>query len=154
MCLDVDKKVHTDPKKAFIARTDIVVYKILRKKYDYDYNQYGETTDTRIYYQAPYRNFTYKMGTLYTEKRMKVGKYLSVDAGLHSCKTRRAANLRNPDGTYGTVFPAIIPKGSRVFVGTFGDMVSNRLIVYKDKADLEAVHGKIHPRIPLELGLR
>lgn len=155
MCLNINKKVHVDnPKKAFIARGDIVVYKILRRKYKYTYNQYTETTTTHAKYQAPYQYFFYEMGKLYETLGMKVDTFLSVDAGLHSFKTLRAANRRNNEGVHGTVFPAIIPKGSRVFVGTCSELVSNRLIVYKDKKDLEAKHGKIHPRITLAEGLR
>jgi hypothetical protein len=48
-------------------------------------------------------------------------------------------------------YPAIIPAGTKFFIGVSKDVVARSLIVYRNMRDLEAVHGKMSKeRKPVE----
>ena len=133
MCLYIDNDLHPINKHR-IAERDIVVYKAL--------DAIHETGGI-----SPYMRATWLFGE---QKIVRIGKaktrkgcdndiYL-IHKGLHSCNTKLKARCHGlPDN----LCPAIIPKGSKLFFGTNGDIVSNALIVYKNMKELEAVHGKV-----------
>lgn len=148
MCLYIDESVHGtaySKQKPFIAQTDIVVWKLLIKDFDFD--------EDKTVYLAPYRRTLYVLGQLY---KSKLGKdWCAIDEGLHCFSNHRKARMvKELEWDFDTsVFWAIIPKGSKVYVGTDKELVSNQLIVYKSKKDLEAVHGKIQPAIAKDIAL-
>lgn len=148
MCLYIDKELHGSSyrkMKPFIAQTDIVVWKLLEKKYDYQDNEY--------HYYAPYRGTEYAFNAL--NKSALVKEWEAVHEGLHCFSSHRKARSEKQTnfGYDTTVFWGIIPKGSKVFVGAGKELVSNQLIVYKSKKDLEAVHGEIQPAITKDIAL-
>lgn len=132
-----------------VAQCDLVVYKAL-DIYD-NSKQYG---------YSPYLYNRYEFGKLKTANNMVTRSkilyncdYARVNRGLHAF-TKKI----NPSSRFGlessVLCPAIIPKGSRVFIGTNNEIVSTKLIVYRDIESLEAVHGKISNPIPKSEGLK
>lgn len=156
MCLYTDPKHHpivpgTKRVESKIAQCDIVVYKAL--------NYYRSSTLGRKVAYSPYRGIEYRLDTLKTASNMatrpliRYGSEAPVDRGLHAFTRKSAASGRMGLDS-ATVFPAIIPKGSRVFIGKKHEIASTALIVYKDIASLEAVHGKIAPAIKKADGVK
>ena len=158
MCLYTDKRFHkvTPPKRgsnkfptvsSFVTQCDILVWKRLRPGYGATNGGY-----------SPYQMFLYTFGKLTYSKghlpkvrsvplshygKDKTAFYLDsarVEAGLHAV-TNAKTKYWNSGGT--VTYPAVIPKGSRVYFGSRSDIVTNRMIVYKNLAALEKVHGKV-----------
>ena len=124
MCLTVDKRFHgkTRPFYPLWAEHDMYVYKILKK-----YRSGGETR-----YSTPYQHMVVKSGYEYYASDFGIDTWSSngqVSHGLHSWTKRQLAarDCSYRDGE--NVFVAIIPQGSRYFVGTEGDVVSEKLIM-------------------------
>lgn len=140
MCLRIDTELH--PKnKPRIAERDIVVYKALYDEGDKDCAR------------SPYYNFLWIFGEKVSAKidkpvlgydffggySKKVSTFYKISKGLHSATTKDGALMHAL-----SVYPAIIPKGSRVIFGVKSDeVVSDNLIVYKDIKALQKVHGKV-----------
>jgi hypothetical protein len=137
MCLCIDEKWH--PKfKARVATQDILVYKVLERLED------GHEDGRRTFsYYAPYRTgFEWKLEQRHTATMEKRGTFrVTVHAGLHSCRTSQAAQNRLCH--MGKILPAIIPKGSRLYYGENGDIVSNALIIYPNRKALIKARGEI-----------
>lgn len=136
MCLYVDKNYHPGMSpKARVAQQDILVYKVLDKT-------------PRGAYRSPYQGTKWTLGGMKKSSlHCTYSSYGSwtVRIGLHSCITRSAAKLH----TYcaSDIYPAIIPKGSRVWFGTSDEIASDKLIVYRDKAELVKARGAIGPAV-------
>ena len=139
MCLDTNYRYHPKDHQncvtSRVAERDILVWKRL--------NPGG---------RSPYRNFRYIMGRLYTasmanyvsaswewvNERRKYFSYAQMGVGLHAMRKPDAEQWR-----YGNkVYPAIIPKGSRIFIGRDDDIVSNQLVVFQNMKELSKVYGK------------
>ena len=136
MCLIISKYIH--PKSGpygkvncLVAQEDIVVYKCL----DCVDGEYCTT-----YREMP---ITFNKGKyVYKEVDMsehfycgKIGS-ASVDVGIHSFGTKGAALATCKEfhvqcGT--SMHYAVIPKGSNFYIGIDEDVVSNNLIVYREK---------------------
>lgn len=156
MCLYIDQTIHTNPMKSAgkLVRRPIQVWKAL--------DVYMQWSDR--FFMAPYRSTEYKMGEEYRANMCK-DEYrndcVAVHAGLHSY--RSLESLRNHFGNtprydgngpqydlHRMEFPAIIPRGSLLFVGTKGDLVSSNLIVYRSMRTLESKHGKVGAPVTLK----
>lgn len=110
-----------------VAEKDIVVYKVL------DYNM-----------GSPYYGLLYHLNRKITsdlniyDSRWHLGtQLLTVEEGLHSCTKRIAAYLiqrylniyYKKSGITYSVYKAIIPKGSKYYIGLNNDIASDALIV-------------------------
>ena len=113
MCLTIPASIN--PPKALIAKEDIVCYKLLRKYYD-----------GRII--SPFQNIPYTLNELVNIKKIEVIRRIgstTIHAGLHSfgrqedafvCATHIFGMFEVFDYL---VYKAIIPKGSKYYVGKF-----------------------------------
>ena len=120
------KKDENNVIKCFVAQEDILVYKCL----DCDYGQYS----------TPFRYmpivFT-KGKYVYNEVNMYeiayCGKYsgAAINVGIHTYSTKAVAMVSKFH--YSKLHYAVIPKGSNFYIGIDGDVVSNNLIVYREK---------------------
>lgn len=137
MCLYIDSKYHSVDKRGGIKRRratqDILVYKVLKPVAD----NYGK---------SPYQEMIWIFGQE-NKAVMKVYDGCIVEEGLHSCLTRASASEHNPSYDKRVTYPAIIPKGSLLIYGIDDEVVSNRLIVYRDTAQLVKARGAIGPAI-------
>ena len=118
MCLRID--LHSHPNlQPRIAKDDIVVFKVLDHKKD------G--------WKTPYRDkrVFFIFGEARLRAKLNVSNNEYVDEGIHSCLHASTATSVWSDCDNGNVFTAIIPKGAEYFVGRWGDIVSNKLIIYK-----------------------
>lgn len=147
MCLRVNYLKHPTDKNGYhkprVANRDIVVYKVLRSMSGLSVR--GKNVEA-IKWTSPYRaKWQWKFAYLATEPLIRIKYANAGEAGLHSCRTKTAAkeHLNSEYWPDRKAFPAIIPKGSEVYFGLSGDIMSSKLIVYKDMAQLEAVHGKV-----------
>lgn len=131
MCLDIEPKYHPEyidenynrrKPTAKVATFPILTYKVL----DVDKCDKG-----KVYYTSPYRGTSYKMGTLYRSAFSFDLFDYSIQRGLHSCINVSSAN--NHMSFSGENFPAIIPVGSKFYLGMAGEIVSNQLIVFPNK---------------------
>lgn len=135
MCLitsnDYHKKDNNRNVKCFVAKEDILVYKCL----DYENGEYC----------TPFRHmpivFT-KGKYVYNKVKMsqKIGcgirKNALVYKGIHAYSTRGMGievtkKFNHINGT--SMHYAVIPKGSNFYIGNDDDIVSNNLIVYREK---------------------
>ncbi len=124
-----------------IAKQDILIFKIL-------------ANPTSIDGVSPYQDYVWTFG-----KQVAVGMDAfstgSVDVGLHAYinvgSARKRANRikRRPRDDAATVVvrPGVIPKGSRLFFGHNGEIVADKMIVYKNLAQLRKARGQIGPGI-------
>jgi hypothetical protein len=147
MCLSVDETLHKGTRKGFycgkayapcrVAQRDILVYKILRKDFISPFQRTQWT---------PGEMNSARMGTT-------SGKWNEIEVGLHALTSKRAAYdyKRGLYMNYYKTFPAVIPKGSRVFFGDSNQIASNQMVVFKNVADLEAVYGKIGDGVKKDL---
>ena len=117
--------------KPFVAKTDIHVYKVLEKHH----SEYGNTYKTP-YMEAPVAFVKY-------DKGMSISKMLSfgftfefdnffhrysVKKGIHSYLEQTSLNLLKTTWSHKH---AIIPKGTKFYIGTHRDVVSEKLIVFE-----------------------
>lgn len=132
MCLIISKVYHKKDKsnriKHLVAQEDILVYKCL-------YCEDGE-------YRTPFQHmpimFT-KGKYAYNKVNMPKSKYYwndTIKVGIHAYTTKKAAITISSAIYYnsGTSMRyAVIPKGSNFYIGKDNEIVSNNLIVYREK---------------------
>ena len=127
MCLTVNKHYH---KKGYslVAKEDILVYKLLER---------------RLYvYRTPFRRFliNFSNNGIFQYKKTKMGKVYILGAHLNSAEIEEGLHAyvfksdarENKDDYANVLCRAVIPKGSRFFIGIHRDIVSNQLIVFKN----------------------
>ena len=135
MCLVVSRFYHkkdNNPNvKCFVAKEDILVYKCL------DCND-GEYSTPFQYMPIVFTKGKYVYNKVKMSKKMYCGirKNAIVSEGIHAYSTRDKAikvakDFRKSNGTY--MHYAVIPKGSNFYIGSHDDVVSNNLIVYREK---------------------
>lgn len=144
MCLITSKYIH--PKSGefgrvycLVAQEDILVYKCL------------DCVDGEYCTPYQYMPITFDKGKyVYKEVDMAETIYCGrdaggcVDKGIHSYGTKSAAILTSKSFHYmnGTsMHYAIIPKGSNFYIGIDEDVVSNNLIVYREKRTFDRHHS-------------
>ena len=135
MCLVISRFYHkkdNNPNvKCFVAKEDILVYKCL------DCND-GEYSTPFQYMPIVFTKGKYVYNKVKMSKKMYCGirKNAIVSEGIHAYSTRDKAikvakDFRKSNGTY--MHYAVIPKGSNFYIGSHDDVVSNNLIVYREK---------------------
>ena len=139
MCLAINYDFH--PKKSkesyFIAQEDIHVYKCLEKR-GFHYVtpfRYIPIQFTKGKYVYPKTEFSY----------LKSGRYLKfVNQGIHAYVLDSAAySLIKYCAIDGHIQHAIIPKGSKFYIGYNLDIVSDSLIVYHTKRCFDKYYPNI-----------
>lgn len=134
MCLFIDKNYHkgkVNLTQSIVTDTDIQVWKCLDVMDDCYYTPYME------------RKIKFDSGNgIATQscKRFSWGdnEKTSIARGIHSFWSRFNANyvVEQFNHTHGTnKFYAVIPKGSHIFIGNCGDIVSDKLIIFKTVFD-------------------
>lgn len=129
MCLKVKNSLHPD-RRIRVATRPLIVRKDLDARYRFNV----------LEYESPFypggRNGTWKLGELKTEKLKKVKSDpwghdipCRVHFGLHSALPRRGMCAT-------TRLWAVIPKGSRFYIGCKDDIVSDKLVVFETEKDV------------------
>lgn len=128
MCLTISK-LHSvsgnEVPQPFVAQEDLVVTKILKT--------------CKGGYKTPYKHkkISFIFGRYRYHKaklRPKVNAYLympniyDIYEGIHSCECAPLYILGEDE----CMFKAVIPKGTPFYIGTRNDVVSSKLIIYKD----------------------
>lgn len=132
MCLIISKVYHKKDKsnmiKCLVAQEDILVYKRL------------DCTNGEYCTPFQYMPIIFTKGKYaYNKVNMPKSKYYwndTIKVGIHAYTTKNAAITISNAFYYnsGTSMRyAIIPKGSKFYIGTDEDIVSNNLIVYREK---------------------
>ena len=135
MCLVASKFYHKENSKhnvkCFVAKEDILVYKCL------DCND-GEYCTPFQYMPIVFTKGKYVYNKVKMSQKIGCGirKNALVSEGIHAYSTRDKAikvakDFRKSNGTY--MHYAVIPKGSNFYIGDNADVVSNNLIVYREK---------------------
>ena len=143
MCLYIDERFHGkffgNPTPAAETLIDVLCFKGLERSY---------SDSNRNSWVSPYQGMMYQFGKLY-KSELYQNEMGDIDEGLHSYRSERHGKEFDFGGTDYGLFPAIIPKGSKIFVSSrgHGEYASGRLIVFKDMAMLEAVYGKVAPAV-------
>lgn len=135
MCLITSNYYHKKDKfnnvKCFVAEEDILVYKCL------------DCINGEFRTPFQYMPIVFTKGKyIYTNVYMKKKTFCKMDeggyvwSGIHAYRTMSRAfavskSFYDFDGTY--MHYAVIPKGSNFYIGNNGDIVSNNLIVYREK---------------------
>ena len=65
-----------------------------------------------------------------------------VTLGIHACRTLKFAHTVMCDTNNPFLFPAIIPKGSKYYIGNNKDIVSTNLIVFENEFRYEEYKTK------------
>ena len=137
MCLKVDRTKHwfpymAGPKK---AKRNLLVWKALRDRPRTSF----EEEWIKHFPASPYHQEPYTFGVIKTSKlTLEYLRGYEVNEGLHTLDNKFSLEWA-PEFSR---FPAIIPKGSKYFLGAEEDVVSDSLVVFKTMEDLEAVYGK------------
>lgn len=148
MCLVTSSFYHKKDKsnmiKCFVAKEDILVYKCL------DYYYYNGVYCTPFQYMPIM--FT-KGKYVYNKVNMKESvaccaneKFACIYSGIHaySAKVKAIMVAKDFHKTNGTsMHYAVIPKGSNFYIGNNDDIVSNNLIVYRDKRCFDRYYPNI-----------
>lgn len=143
MCLITSKFYHKKDKdnnvKCLVAQEDILVYKCLDCKYGlyctpFQYMPIVFTKGKYVYNEVDMDEIAYC--------GKDVGAGISV--GIHAYGTKDAAivtskSFHREDGT--SMYYAVIPKGSNFYIGIDEDIVSNNLIVYREKRTFDKHHS-------------
>ena len=145
MCLSVNldfHKVKNDKPIALIAKQSILVYKVLEVKNKHYYTPYMLKS---VNFDDEYGMFFYKttrfsidrvrffdQGHEYREYNVSKGIHSHIDLAKANCTISYLKILCDliaiPNIHY-----AIIPKGSKFYIGTEGDIVSSNLVVFENE---------------------
>lgn len=128
MCLRVSE-LHfvsgNEVPQPFVAQEDLVVTKILRACKKGYKTPYKDKKISFIFGKYRYRK---------VKLHPKVASYsympnvYDIYEGIHSCECEPLYIL----GAGECMFKAVIPKGTSFYIGTYDDVVSSKLIIYKD----------------------
>ena len=147
MCLRIDERIHTEKLKGlynepkyFVAKSDIVCYKRLNPVFDEKYQYRTPYQDAKVLFDEGKAKIVSSKYGLYSPFSTTYDYSWSITEGVHS--------YISFDDSYSClcgqfVFIAVIPKGSKYYIGTWGDIVSDELIVFEDsKAFYRYIKGK------------
>ena len=124
--------------KCLVAKEDILVYKCL------------DCENGKYYTPFQYMPITFTKGKcVYKKANMPKSKCYwndTIGVGIHAYSTKNAAialskSLYGRNGT--SMHYAVIPKGSNFYVGVYDNIVSNNLIVYRDKRCFDRYYPSI-----------
>lgn len=146
MCLTINDTFHKKG-KSLKAEQNILVYKVLERGFDEKYY---------TPYQGMPINFNPNDGMFfYKNTRLLRGDIAgSIANGIHSFFNDAKADALANKFYKESMHYAIIPKGSRFFIGENGDIVSTNLVVFKTKKDYlkgKKLFGKIYSDLGLYL---
>ena len=135
MCLIINSRYHEEKlisgrPLALKAKNDILVYKVLKR---------GRSNNT---FQTPCRNkhvtFNKKGIAKLSAMFFKFEDNWTISKGIHAITKRGAIRC---DLTNSLLeFCAIIPKGTKFFIGWCNDIVAKKLYIYKDKEICKKKH--------------
>lgn len=145
MCLTIKTTFHKKG-KPIVAERSILVYKMLERYMGKKYNNQYHTP-----YMGTPINFCDEGDNMYFYKTTRLQKDLSlspcssdkyISKGIHSFSDKKTAidevNMYNEGSLYRmSMHYAVIPKGSKFFIGSDGDIVSTNLVVFKRKKDYD-----------------
>ena len=143
MCLQIHEIHAKHANQPFVAREDLKVWKILRHYNYWQMNKDGDL-ERHVGIETPYYqnnvNFTQAGKCMLTAEYLPKGyiyanKDGSVTAGIHGYYI----NIENSSPvaklfTGIVVHPAVIPRGTVFFIGTNGEVVAERMIIYEDES--------------------
>ena len=149
MCLIISKVYHKKDNnynvKCLVAKEDILVYKCL------------DCLDGKYYTPFQYMPIMFTKGKcVYNKVNMPKSKCYwndTIGVGIHAYSTKvkaimvakdfhkTAKDFHKTNGT--SMHYAVIPKGSNFYIGNNGDIVSNNLIVYRDKRCFDRYYPNI-----------
>lgn len=135
MCLITSKFYHKKDKdncvKCFVAQEDILVYKCIDCKY-------GLYSTPFQYMPIIFTKGKYVYNEAYMDEYAYCGRDAGagINVGIHAYGTKAAAmatskSFHSSSGT--SMHYAVIPKGSNFYIGVDEEVVSNNLIVYREK---------------------
>lgn len=150
MCLSVNLNYHKEKKNKpipLVAKQSILVYKVLER----DDNKHYGTPFVRIpiNFDDEYGMFFYKTTRfgitktcLFLSNGIEYGVNYKINRGIHSYANVDGAEeaqyfideiTKIKGNGVGTIHKAIIPKGSKFYIGKDADIVSSNLVIFKNK---------------------
>ena len=145
MCLSVNldfHKVKNNKPIALVAKQSILVYKVLEVKNNHYYTPYMLKA---VNFDDEYGMFFYKttrfsidrvrffdQGREYREYNVSRGIHSYVDLAKANC-TKNRIQVYCCLNAIPNIHYAIIPKGSKFYIGTEGDIVSSNLVVFENE---------------------
>lgn len=138
MCLSVDLNYHKIKKEkpiALVAKQTILVYKMIETDGRHLFTPYSYMAIN--FNDDEYGMFFYKTTRFSFEKHCWDNRYY-VMSGIHTFAEIEDAEdslrfLSTGCGANVKLYNAIIPKGSKFFIGKDGDIASSNLVVFKNK---------------------
>lgn len=142
MCLTIKTTFHKEG-KPIVAERSILVYKMLERYMGKGYNNKYHTP-----FVGKTINFCDEGDNMYFYKTTRLQKDLSaydsnkyISKGIHSFFDKKTA-IDEADAYDERVYRmsihyAVIPKGSKFYIGDDGDIVSTNLVVFKRKKDYD-----------------
>ena len=136
MCLITSKFYHKEDNnrnvKCFVAKEDILVYKCLDYKNGKYYTPFQHMPIVFTKGKYVYNKVNMDESVVCHENE----KFACIYSGIHaySAKVKAIMVAKDFHKTNGTsMHYAVIPKGSNFYVGVYDNIVSNNLIVYREK---------------------
>lgn len=140
MCLTIDRAYHPY-NQPFVADRPIVVWKCLY-----------QNAHAGRYAHPPYHTFRYEFGVEVSTEIVRNG--YSVYEGFHAFYANGVSpRMKRIKSTHNVkVYPCVIPKGATFFIGKNSEIVSDKLIVYRDANHLKTVWkiGRYGNSVPKE----
>lgn len=120
MCLTVDIKKHPY-KTPIILKEDLECVKILR---------YFKSAGGIINYDTPYEYFPIELNKLYISRMSSRHQRRVIYRGFHSFASIETLDrVMYINKAKRKIFKCIYPKGTRIYYGTNGDIVGNKIII-------------------------
>ncbi len=130
MCLVINKKFHKSwlfsRPKPLVAKTNIPVFKILlpiRNLYITPFQR------ARVFFDADGVAEGKKTALGLQHRRFEGESWWEVNEGYHSYTNSIDGKAALVDTPSGSIFNAVIPKGSLYYIGENGDVVSDQLVI-------------------------
>lgn len=154
MCLCIDLKYHKRKNNRaipLVAEQTIFVHKMVEK--DDNNHYYTPYNYMPINFDDEYGMFFYKT-TRFSYYNDGCSSTIYINKGIHSFTDIEEAESNNKYfsclcGADVRIYNAVIPKGSKFFIGRNGDIVSSNLVVFKNKTKYNK-NKKYFGDVPIE----
>jgi hypothetical protein len=141
MCLKVNAEIGQGPAYVpLVAKTDLHVMKMLKKKNFYSWVTPFMGERIRFGLKGVHEQKGVKIKAEYCTSSVD-GEGYFVDVGYHSCRyddfNIHGRTFTLPQNYY--FFDAVIPKGTKYYMGIHNDVVSERLVIFSSEKKMRKI---------------
>lgn len=135
MCLVISKRDHFLSLLPKTAKEDIVVYKLLLYKFSRLITPFHCK-------EINFHNNKCILTANFTKRFSALHRGYIVEQGIHAFRCKETAEKELIHCPYPKILEAIIPTGTRYYIGKDGDIVSEKLIIFRNETALAEYQKK------------